>query len=73
MERKIGEVLIYEGKTLKVVGVGKLDSCNGCYFDRCYFNNDELGCTHNYFVDNIQTCYWEEREDKTNVIFKEVK
>ena len=68
MERKIGEVFTHDGKTLTVVGVGELDSCNGCYFD-----DDEFGCTHDYFVDNIQTCYYEDREDKTSVIFKEVK
>lgn len=60
MERKVGEVFTYNGKTYQVV---QFISCKGCAF-----NN--IGCDfHKPF---IGSCLTSERTDKTNVIFKEI-
>lgn len=61
MERKIGEVFIYEGKTYQVV---KSDICADCVFRErvCSLLKSHVGpCTSNI------------RSDKTSVIFKEIK
>lgn len=61
MERKIGEVFTYNGKTYQVV---KGFSCNDCAFMKngsCYLVNELLG-----------PCDYTKRSDKTNVIFKEI-
>lgn len=68
MERKVGDVFEHDGVNLEVVGVGEDDSCNGCYFD-----TSEFGCVHDHFVNNIHSCYYEDRDDNTSVIFKEVE
>ena len=59
MERKIGEIFTYKGKTYQVV---KGFSCNGCAFIKngdCYLVDKLLG-----------PCASKERTDKTSVIFK---
>ena len=59
MERKIGEVFTCKGKTYKVV---KGFSCRGCAFIKdgsCYLADKLLG-----------PCAYNERTDKTSVIFK---
>ena len=61
MERKIGEIFTYNGKTYQVV---KSSSCNGCAFRGrvCSIHKSYTGpCTSNI------------RFDKTSVIFKEIK
>ena len=62
MERKIGEIFTYKGKTYQVV---KGFSCNGCAFIKngdCYLADKLLG-----------PCAYTERTDKTSIIFKEIK
>ena len=62
MERKLGEVFTYKGKTYQAV---KGFSCNGCAFinnGNCYLDDKLLG-----------PCAYTERTDKTSVIFKEIK
>ena len=62
MERKIGEIFTYNGKTYQVV---KGFSCNGCVFIKdgsCYSVSEFLG-----------PCDYANRTDKTGVIFKEMK
>ena len=59
MERKIGEIFTYDGKTYQVV---KGFSCRGCSFIKngnCYLADKLLG-----------PCAYTERTDKTSVIFK---
>ena len=59
MERKLGEIFTYKGKTYQVV---KGFSCNGCAFIKngdCYLADKLLG-----------PCAYTERTDKTSVIFK---
>ena len=61
MERKLGEIFTYNGKTYQVV---KGFSCNDCAFMKngsCYLVNELLG-----------PCDYTKRSDKTNVIFKEI-
>ena len=61
MERKIGETIKFEGKTLRVEEI-KDDSCKGCFFDSKYFCSMYVGrCNAGY------------RTDKKNIIFVEVK
>ena len=63
MERKIGEVFEYHGILLKVVKQEFYrNSCEGCYFYGFMFcaRNDEM----------IGDCLYQNRKDKTNVIFK---
>lgn len=60
MERKIGEIFIYKGKTYQVV---KSDICMDCVFRErvCSLLKSHIGpCTSNI------------RSDKTSVIFKEI-
>lgn len=64
MEREIGETFEYEGKILKVYKAYYL-SCDGCVLQgtgKCI----EPMCIFGVCVGNC-------RDDKTNVIFKEVK
>lgn len=61
MERKVGEIFIYKGKTYQVV---KSDICADCVFRErvCSLLKSHVGpCTSNI------------RSDKTSVIFKEIK
>jgi len=62
MERKVGEVFTYQGKTYQVVISTK---CTNCAFLSC-------GCPSN-FRKVRGVCTSKDRTDKTNVIFKEVK
>ena len=59
MERKIGEIFTYKGKSYQVV---KSTTCRGCAFIKdgnCYLADKLLG-----------PCAYTERTDKTSVIFK---
>ena len=61
MERKIGEIFTYNGKTYKVV---KDNTCEGCAFMKnghCFSISKLLGL-----------CSYTNRTDKTGVIFKEI-
>lgn len=60
MERKIGEVFTYNGKTYQVV---KSDTCMECVFK-------ERVCS--IFKSRIGPCTTGTRSDKTDVVFKEV-
>ena len=63
MERKVGEVFTYNGKTYKVVpGYG----CENCGFK-------DLRCNMRTFSEVRGACDSSMRKDGTNVIFKEVK
>lgn len=62
MERKVGEVFTYQGKTYQVVISTK---CTNCAFL-------SYGCPSN-FRKVRGVCTSKDRTDKTNVIFKEVK
>ena len=63
MERKIGEVFTYNGKTYQVVpGYG----CENCDFK-------DLRCNMRAFSEVRGTCDSSMRKDNNNVIFKEVK
>lgn len=65
MERKIGETFEYEGKVYKTVQ-SLSDSCRNCAFvnEPCY------ACIFNKIVGG---CSMTVREDKNNIIFKEIK
>lgn len=61
MERKIGEIFTYKGKTYQVI---KGITCKGCAFMKnkgCHLVNELLG-----------PCDYATRSDKTGVIFKEI-
>lgn len=58
MERKIGEIFTYKGKTYKVVKA--IYGCRGCAFFK-------QTCV------DIESCFAEDREDKTSIIFKEIE
>lgn len=60
MERKIGEIFTYNGKTYQVV---KSFACIGCAFKNhpCLFTKEFAG-----------SCGPHRRSDKTNVVFKEI-
>ena len=60
MERKVGEIFIYNGKTYQVV---KSDTCMECVFK-------ERVCS--IFKSRIGPCTTGTRSDKTDVVFKEV-
>lgn len=64
MERKIGEVFELDGVKLKVQR-GDMYSCIGCYF------NDLISCQDYILIRGY--CVDDNRKDKTNVIFTEVK
>lgn len=62
MERKIGEVFTYNGKTYQLV---KGITCKGCAFMKnkdCHLINEFLG-----------PCDYATRSDKTSIIFKEIE
>lgn len=66
MERKIGETFEYQGKTYKTIQ-SLSNSCRNCAFDgkpyyECILNEKIIG-----------GCSMQVREDKKNVIFKEIK
>lgn len=61
MERKVGEIFTYKGKTYQVV---KSDICADCVFR-------ERVC--NLLKSHIGPCISNIRSDKTSVIFKEIK
>lgn len=65
MERKIGETFEYEGKVYKTIQ-SLPDSCRNCAFvnEPCY------ACVFNKIVGG---CSMTVREDKNNIIFKEIK
>ena len=60
MERKIGEIFTYKGKTYKILKA--TDGCKNCSFrtklDIC--------------INQTENCFASYREDKTSVIFKEI-
>lgn len=61
MERKIGEIFTYNGKTYKILKA--TEGCKDCNF-----------CTQsNTCINEIENCFASYREDKTSVIFKEIK
>lgn len=60
MERKIGEIFTYKGKTYKVVKATY--GCRGCAF----YKQTCVGIT------KIEKCFTIYRKDKTSVIFKEI-
>lgn len=63
MERKVGEIFTYNGKTYKVIpGYG----CENCGFK-------DLRCNMRTFSEVRGACDSSMRKDGTNVIFKEVK
>lgn len=60
MERKIGEIFTYKGKTYKVMQA--ISGCLGCAFCR-------QACAN---VTNMESCYAASRTDNTSIIFKEI-
>ncbi len=63
MEKKLGETFLWNRRKLKVVEVENIDvPCVGCFFfvkgRQCYFGD-------------LYPCTEEDRQDHTNVIFKE--
>ena len=60
MERKIGEIFTYKGKTYKILKA--TDGCKGCNF------RTQLGTC----INRIESCFARDREDKTSIIFKEI-
>ena len=70
MERKIGEVFTYKGKTYLIVLREKEDCCIGCAFDL-----GKYACKkpRNESRNNFGHCYFRFREDKKGIIFKEIK
>lgn len=64
MERKLGEIFTYNGKTYKVVP-NSISSCEGCAFKASCF------CSADYNI--VGECFKYLRNDKTRIIFKEVK
>lgn len=61
MERKIGEIFTYEGKTYQVIVSNK---CNDCAFEFA-------GC--GWLMSKVGACNHGTRSDKTSVVFKEIK
>lgn len=70
MERKIGEIFTYNGKTYQIVPRKKEDCCIGCAFDL-----GEYACKkpRNESRNNFGHCYFRFRKDKKGIIFKEIK
>ena len=64
MERKLGEVFTYNGKIYKVVP-NSVFSCEGCAFKASCF------CSADSNI--VGKCFKYLRNDKTRIIFKEVK
>ena len=69
MERKIGEIFTYNGKTYLIVPREKEDCCIGCAFDL-----GEYACKkpRNDSRNNFGHCYFRFRKDKKGIIFKEI-
>ena len=61
MERKIGEIFTYKDKTYQVLKA--TDGCKNCTFFRVQSGT----C-----INRIESCFAEDREDKTSIIFKEI-
>ena len=61
MERKVGEIFTYQGKTYQVIISAK---CTNCAFFSCDCSN---------FRKVRGVCTSEDRTDETSVIFKEIK
>lgn len=60
MERKVGEIFTYNGKTYKILKA--TDGCKGCTF-----------CTQSgTCINEIENCFASCRKDKTSIIFKEI-
>ena len=70
MERKLGEIFTYKGKTYLIVPREKEDCCIGCAFDL-----GKYACKkpRNESRNNFGHCYFRFREDKKGIIFKEIK
>nr|DAH81604.1 MAG TPA: hypothetical protein [Bacteriophage sp.] len=70
MERRIGEIFTYKGKTYQIVPREKDDCCIGCAFDlgKCACRKPR-----NEARSNFGQCYFRFREDKKGIIFKEIK
>ena len=68
MERRVGEVFIYNGTLLQVKDTGHDASCNGCYFNGSICTNNEIKS-----IDQTGGCFRACRADDRNVIFVEVK
>ena len=66
MERQIGEIFDYNGTKLEVVE-NEDNHCEGCYFYRWII------CRFDGIIDITGNCAPTYRNDKMNVIFKEVK
>lgn len=60
MERKIGEIFTHKGKTYKILKA--IDGCKGCTF-----HTQSSTC-----INEIESCFAIDREDKTSIIFKEI-
>ena len=69
MERKIGEIFTYDGKTYLIVPREKEDCCIGCAFDL-----GKYACKkpRNESRNNFGHCYFRFRKDKKGIIFKEI-
>ena len=67
MERQIGEQFDYEGVKLEVAEWEEVNGCNGCYFSNI------ICCRFEEILDITGYCGSSQREDKKEVIFKEVK
>ena len=69
MERQIGEVFTYEGKTYQIIPREKEDCCISCAF-----NLGIYACKkpRNEARNKFGHCYFRFREDKKGIIFKEI-
>lgn len=74
MERKVGNKFDYEEVTLEVV---EHQDCLGCYFHKyhipCNNNTIRIACNLSTERNAIGHCSKVYREDKKNIIFKEVE
>ena len=69
MERKVGEIFTYEGKTYQIVSREKEDCCTGCAFDLGLYACKK---PRNEARNNFGHCYFRFRKDKKGIIFKEI-
>ena len=69
MERKLGEIFTYKDKTYQIVPREKENCCIGCAFDL-----GKYACKkpRNESRNNFGHCYFQFREDKKGIIFKEI-
>ena len=69
MERKLGEIFTYKDKTYQIVPREKENCCIGCAFDI-----GKYACKkpRNESRNNFGHCYFQFREDKKGIIFKEI-